>query len=398
MSGLDPARKPGKIQHTMRSASLAWAPPFYFLYYAAAAALVPFLIVYYQNLGLTGTQIGILAGIPPLVSLFSAPLWGALSDMTQRHKLSLLVAISSAILLALALSTSKVFAWLIPVVSLFAFFSSPIMPLVDSTTMSLLGDEKRHYGRIRLWGAIGWGVIAPVVGWLIKTSSIRWAFWSYALIMAAGLLIATGIPVSGRIGAALREGAQIFLTSPRWLAFLTVAFCGGMALSMISNYLFIFLRSLNADEFLLGLSLTAATLSELPVLYFSQHLLRSWTARQLMSAAMLFYAVRALTYSFVKVPWLALPIQLLHGPTFSLMWLSGVSYADGNAPAGLNATAQGLFSGVMLGFGSAAGALLGGLLYDHIGIINIFRVTAFGSLFALGFMLLLKKKNHAPSL
>ena len=97
----------------MRSASLTWAPPFYFMYYAAAAALVPFLIVYYQNLGLTGTQIGFLAGIPPLVSLFSAPFWGALADMTQRHKLSLLIAISGAILLALALSVFTAFTWLI---------------------------------------------------------------------------------------------------------------------------------------------------------------------------------------------------------------------------------------------------------------------------------------------
>ena len=398
MPGLKPVHKPGKIQQTMRPASLSWAPPFYFLYYAAAAALVPFLIVYYQDLGLTGTQIGILAGIPPLVSLFSAPLWGGLSDVTKQHKLSLLAAISVAILLALTLSTLTAFAWLIPVVILFAFFSSPIMPLVDSTTMSLLGDKKQRYGRIRLWGAIGWGIVAPVVGWLIKTSSITWMFWSYALLMATGLLIATRIPVSGRIGSALREGAQTFLTSPRWLAFLSVAFLGGMALSMISNFLFIFLRGLNADEFLLGLSLTAATLSEIPVLYFSQHLLRRWTARQLMSAAMLFYAIRALAYSFIKIPWLALPVQFLHGPTFSLMWLSGVSYADEIAPTGLKATAQGLFSGVMLGIGSATGAILGGLLYDHIGIVNMFRVTALGSLCALGFMLLLEKKGHVPAL
>lgn len=382
----------------MRSASLTWAPPFYFMYYAAAAALVPFLIVYYQNLGFTGTQIGFLAGIPPLVSLFSAPFWGALADMTQRHKLSLLIAISGAILLALALSVFTAFTWLIPVVIMFAFFSSPIMPLVDNTTMKLLEGKKKGYGRIRLWGAIGWGIAAPVVGWLIKTGSIAWAFRSYAVIMALGVLITLRIPVSGRIKGTFHEGAQTLLTNPRLLVFLVVAFSGGMALSMISNFLFIFLRSLKADEFLLGLTLTAATLSELPVLYLSERLLRRWNVRQLMNVAMLFFAIRALAYSLIKTPWLALPIQLLHGPTFSLMWFSGVSFADEIAPAGLGATAQGLFSGVMLGIGSAAGAFLGGLLYDHIGIVSMFRVTAMGSLFALGFMLLMEKKNHKNSL
>jgi PPP family 3-phenylpropionic acid transporter len=368
------------------------------MYYAAAAALVPFLIVYYQDLGLTGTQIGFLASIPPLVSLFSAPFWGALADMTQRHKLSLLIAMSGAILLALALSAFTAFAWLIPVVIMFAFFSSPIMPLVDSTTMDLLEGEKKHYGRIRLWGAVGWGIAAPVVGWLIEAGSIAWAFRSYAVIMALGLLNTLRIPVSGRIRSTFREGAQTLLTNPRWLVFLVVAFSGGMALSMISNFLFIFLRNLKADEFLLGLTLTAATLSELPVLYFSERLLRRWNVRQLMKVAMLFFAIRALAYSLIKTPWLALPIQLLHGPTFSLMWFSGVSFADEIAPAGLGATAQGLFSGVMLGIGSAAGAFLGGLLYDHIGLVNMFRVTAMGSLFALGLILLMEKKNYKHSL
>jgi PPP family 3-phenylpropionic acid transporter len=382
----------------MRSTSLTWAPPFYFMYYAAAAALVPFLVVYYQDLGLTGTQIGFLASIPPLVSLFSAPFWGVLADLTQRHKLSLLIAMSGAILLALALSAFTAFAWLIPVVIMFAFFSSPVMPLVDSATMNLLDGQKKRYGRIRLWGAVGWGIAAPVVGWLIEAGSIAWAFRSYAVIMALGLLITLRIPAGGRIRGTFREGAQTLLTKPRWLVFLVVAFSGGMALSMISNFLFIFLRSLKADEFLLGLTLTAATLSELPVLYFSERLLRRWNVRQLMKVAMLFLAIRALAYSLIKTPWLALPIQLLHGPTFSLMWFSGVSFADEIAPDGLGATAQGLFSGVMLGIGSGAGAFLGGLLYDHIGIVSMFRVTAIGSLFALGFMLLMEKKNYKHSL
>ena len=113
-----------------------------------------------------------------------------------------------------------------------------------------------------------------------------------------------------------------------------------------------------------------------------------------MSAALLFYALRALAYSIIAVPWLALLIQLLHGPTFSLMWVAGISYADKIAPAGLEATAQGLFSGVMLGIGSAAGAFLGGLLYDHVGLVSTFRLTALSPLIGIGFLLLMKKKNY----
>jgi PPP family 3-phenylpropionic acid transporter len=215
--------------------------------------------------------------------------------------------------------------------------------------------------------------------------------------MGLGALIALSIPVDGQIEKALQSGTRSFMANPRWLVFLMVAFCGGMTLAMISNYLFIFLRDLGADEFSLGLTLTVATLSELPVLFFSNRLLRRWKAPRLMGAALFFFAVRALAYSFILVPGLALFIQLLHGPTFSLMWVAGVSYADQIAPAGLEATAQGLFAGVMLGIGSATGAFLGGLLYEHIGLVSMFRLSALVALVGVLFLALVEKMQHEPS-
>lgn len=379
----------------MRYASLPWAPPLYFLYYAAAATLLPFLTIYYEDLGLSGTQIGVLASVPPLLSLVSAPVWGVVSDMRKQRKLSLLIAISGAILLALVLSVVRGFVWLIPAVMLFSFFVSPIMPLVDTTTISLLGGQKERYGRLRLWGAIGWGVAAPVVGWMIETDSAVWSFWAYSGLMALGLLIALSVPETGQAHAASQTDLRISLAGPRWFLFLIIAFAGGMSLSMISNFLFLFLRQLGADEFSLGLTLTVATLSELPILFFSNRLLARWNEQQLIGAALLFFAVRALAYSFIGVPWLALLIQLLHGPTFSLMWIAGVAYADRLAPVGLEATAQGLFSGVMLGVGSAAGAFLGGLAYEHVGLVVMFRLSALISLVGMGFVLLVKKKSYA---
>jgi len=382
----------------MRTNPLAWAPPYYFLFYAAAAALLPFLVLYYQDLGLTGTEIGLLAAIPSIVSLFSAPIWGAISDVTHQHKLSLLVTMMGAILMALILAGVKSFVWLISAVGLFAFFASPIMPLVDYTTMKLLGRQKMRYGRLRLWGSIGWGIAAPVVGRLVESGGIILSFWSYAGLMALGILIAVRIPVSGQMEIDLRKGVRTFLSSPAWIVFLVVAFCGGVVLSVISNFLFIFLRDLGANEALLGLTLTFGTISELPVMYFSGRLLHRYRTRQLMLAAVLLFAVRVLAYSFIKIPWVALLIQLLHGPSFSLMWLAGVSYADEIAPAGLGSAAQGLFSGVMLGIGAAAGAFLGGLLYDHVGLVNTFRLTALCTLFAFGVMFLVDKGNDGQRL
>lgn len=52
---------------------------FYFCYFAAGASLLPFLVLYYQQLSLPGFQIGLLSAIPPLTFLVAAPVWGGLA-------------------------------------------------------------------------------------------------------------------------------------------------------------------------------------------------------------------------------------------------------------------------------------------------------------------------------
>ena len=55
-----------------------WPFSFYFLYFAAIASLMPFIVIFYQRLGFKGTEIGLLTGLPPLITLFFAPLGAGL--------------------------------------------------------------------------------------------------------------------------------------------------------------------------------------------------------------------------------------------------------------------------------------------------------------------------------
>lgn len=350
---------------------------FYFLYYAGAAALIPFLAIHYKSLGFSGGQIGMLSAVIPLVSLFSGPLWGWLADASRRHQQALILAMMGAIGFAILLAIPHSFYILLVMLMLFAFFSAPVMPLVDNATLAALGDHKDHYGRIRLWGAMGWGVAAPVIGYLTESAGLRWAFGGYVLLMGLGVLVALQLSIrSPHINVLVSQDIRVVLQDPRWRIFLIVAFVGGILLSAIGSFLFIYLQDIGAHKTLLGFTLTVATLSELPVLYFSSVFLKRWGMLNLMIVALFFFAIRASAYSFISMPWMALPIQLLHGLTFSLMWVAGISYADRIAPQGMSATAQGLFSGVTLGVGSAAGSLLGGFLFDAVGAIWMFRVMA----------------------
>lgn len=353
---------------------VGWSKAYYFLYYGAASALIPYLVIYYQMNGLSGRQIGFLTGLSPLITLVSAPLWGGFADRTGRHRSLLNLALIGAGAAAIMLSLTQSFLFLIPVVIAYAFFMSPVMPLVDNSVMDMLGSARKRYGRLRLWGAVGWGVTAPVIGFLIERSGIRWSFIGYLVGLVLGLLVVNQLPIkSAGLGNGFRRGLKTLSTNRRWLAFLGLVFVGGISLSGVSSFLFIRMGDLGAAKTTMGLALTAATVSELPVLFYGEYFLERWGASGVLKTAIFFIGLRVLAYSFTEVPENFLWIQLLHGVTFSAIWMAGVSYAAEIAPAGLGATAQGLFSGTMLGLSSAVGSMLAGVLYQGIGAVAMFR-------------------------
>lgn len=357
--------------------SLLAAKAYYFAYYAGMAALVPFLVLYYRHLGLTGSVIGVLAGIPPFVTWIAAPLWGALADATQRHKLLMVIANTGAIVVVLALSLAENLWWLLPLVIGYALFSAPLMPLVDNAVMALLGDRSGEYGKQRLWGAIGWGAAGAVAGWTVERYGLTVSFYTFGAWMALGLVAALRLPI-GRapIGQPFWVGLRGLLGDRRLLVFLLTAFLAGVAMSSVNSFYFLYLQDLGASATLMGLSLALATLSELPVFFFSGLLIHRFGARGLLVIALFLFVLRLTIYAVFPVAGIALAANLLHGLTFSAAWVAGVTYANQIAPSGMGATAQGLFSGVMMGLGAALGALVGGMVYEAFGPQAMYAIMA----------------------
>jgi PPP family 3-phenylpropionic acid transporter len=376
------------------------AKSFYFFYYAAAAALAPFLVLYYEQLGLNGRQIGVLTGMLPLVTLFSAPVWGGAADARNRHRSALSLAIVGTMAAVLVLSTARTFLALIPVIIAYAIFVAPIAPLADNTVLAMLGPRTSEYGRHRLWGAVGWGLSAPLVGELTERAGLQWMFYVYVPVLFLALLVARRLPLEE---APLRQpfwrNLRVMLANRRLVLLLATVFTGGASLGLVGNYLFLYMDGLGANNTLMGLALTMATISEMVILFFSSHLLASRSARGLLAVGLLACVVRTFAYSVVSTPWVILLVQLLHGPAFALMWAAGVYTADRLAPQGMGATAQGLLASVMIGLGNAAGGFFGGLLYDLVGPVAMFRWTA-AAVLAASFVLLAsdrRARRFAPA-
>ena len=101
-----------------------WHPrAYYALFFGGMAWVMPFLVLRYQEIGLSGEQIGLLAGLGPVVTLVASPFWGGLADATRRHKQIMMVNIAVAIVSMLLIGQMHSFLTLIPVVLSYSFFN-----------------------------------------------------------------------------------------------------------------------------------------------------------------------------------------------------------------------------------------------------------------------------------
>lgn len=379
--------------------NLLYAKAFYFCFYAAGASLVPFLPIYYAGLGFRGSQIGFLTSISPLMMLISTPVWGAISDLTQRHKASLFLSIGGALTAVFILSRLDLFTPIIIVVLIFAFFSSPIIPLVDNSVMSLLESRRYLYGKQRMWGAVGWGISAPFIGLQADNLGIQWIFIGYLFWLGLGFFIVFGLPIKPvRRQSSFLHNLRQLISKREWLLFLVTVYISGSNLSIITNYLFLYLKEMGATQTLMGWGLTIATISEIPVLYFADRLIKRFGAQGVLILSLGASVVRAFGYAVVSTPLAALVLQLFHGLTFSAMWAAGVSYASENAPPGLGATAQSVFFSVVFGLSGITGGFLGGILFEKFGGVGMFVWSGSGVLIALLMFMVFKHfyGNHAP--
>lgn len=346
----------------------SWPFAFYFLIFSSVAFLGPYIVLFYQSLGFTGTQIGLLTGVTPLISLLGAPFWTGMADATQRHRLIMSTALIAGIAAMTVFPLLRAFLPIILLAGVYNLFFSPVTALADSATMAMLGPDKSMYGRIRLGGTFGFGLSAPLAGMLVQNSGLRAAFWGAALLMFLSLLVSQKFVYSKlRDGAFSLRNVQMLLTNRRWVYFLVLAFAGGFGVASSHYYFFPYMKELGATETTAGLALSIGTISEVPLMFYGNKLLRRFKAAGLLILSVGATALRLLLLASTSSPALVLGIQLLGGLTFPVLWIAGVSFADEYAPRGMRATAQGIFNAVVIGVGLAVGGFSGGIILERLG-------------------------------
>jgi PPP family 3-phenylpropionic acid transporter len=354
---------------------------FYLLYYLAVGGLLPYLNLYYQSIGIATVNIGVLATLMLLATLIASPVWSGLADALRIHRRLMILVPLMTLLPAALMAGTHDFVSLAILVTIVGACLAPVLPLADSAVISGLGARRNEYGRIRLWGAIGYGAGAWAVGGLAHLAGMPVIFFAFVLLMLPAVLIASRFPApTGTITEPYWRSLRQLLTRPGWLRFLFSMLLFGMCSSIIQNYYPLYLKNLSGDETLIGPATAVASVGEVLIFALASRMLRRFSAARLIQIAFVAMAIRCGFYALIQNPVLAVVINLSHGFTFSAMWTAGVLYANQIAPVGIGTSAQSIFSATAFGLAGIASALPGSLIYASAGPAALFAI---GSLVAV---------------
>lgn len=392
-----------------RVSDLAKVRLLYFLQCSTGCCIGNFLQVFLRAKGLTLTEIGLMSGaIAPFISMLGNPLWAFVADRTRRPKMIMMGALIVSTVLSFTLQFVDGFQDLAIMFGISSLVASAVSPLLDSSTMTTIkenGIPLAHYGRFRVYGAIGWGITAPTIGALIDHFGQDVMFYSYAVMSTLYILTMAWFPVhtdavskkTAMLDAddiesvasstkavveedeerlKFREYFKQLLTKQDVPLFLCLVFAMGICKGVIDVFLFLHLQDLGASNVLMGISLLVTTCSEIPFFFFSGSLIQRFGTLTIVLAALLVYDGRLLYYSELSSPWLVLPGELLHGITFALSWATVASHAAVISPKGYATTTQGILSSLYSGFGFGVGAVAGGYINNIYGARKLFRYTA----------------------
>jgi MFS family permease len=132
----------------------------------------------------------------------------------------------------------------------------------------------------------------------------------------------------------------------------------------------------------------------LPVFYFSARIILRLGLKTTLIITVLATVIRMTLYYFIANPVATLPVELLHGFSWSLFWVVCVEYVNKLVDQHWLATGQSLLYAAYFGIGAIAGNYWTGFLLNNgMTIAQIFLVNAgIVGVVAISITLFMKKK------
>lgn len=345
----------------------------YFWFYAGIGAFTPYAALYYQHLGFSGLQLGVLTALPALMTALGGTLWGAFADSRAAHRAILRTVTLLAAIVTLSLSQITGYLPFLVTLGIMAFVLVPVPSLWDSYAVSASERGGASFGILRIFGSLGFTVMVLATGSMMSGGMSNRFLFAYAaahvLTFSATLLLPR---LSERRPRRLFDGIGEIRRRKPYLLLLLVAYLIASGVSVINTFLGIHIDRLGGGTEVVGVAFAVAAITELPVIGFGMRIMRRIGAPRMVIIALVAYIIRFSLLTLAPSAEWVVAAQLFHGISFGMFLVASVNLAHRIVGPENAATAQALLGTMSFGFGAITGSLVGGTLLDVIGTTRLY--------------------------
>ena len=238
-----------------------------------------------------------------------------------------------------------VFRTLILIVILTEIITTPTPMLADNAIVRSLVETDSVYGKQRLFGSLGLSLAAILVAvWVsletdcVHTDTINYVpcFHLFEIAIGATVLVSLCVEFNRPLEENpnefdFKDAMKLFKNFKNGV-FIVTLFLFGCFHSLQNSFLFWYLQDLGGTPTLFSVILLIYCLAEVVMYFISGYVGEAIGQQGIICLAFACYTARYLMYSYLKDPWLVIPMEMVQGITYGGVWSIATVYV--NAPPG----------------------------------------------------------------
>jgi PPP family 3-phenylpropionic acid transporter len=381
----------------------------YFFYFAILGLISPYLSVFLDGKGFNSLELGEIFAILTATKIVAPSLWAILADKTGQQLLIIRLGALFALISFIMLFWLDSYWPISFSLALFSLFWTAILPQLEVLTLNSVRRSNKIYARIRLWGSIGFIVLAVTAGQVMElyedtglmntsTSSFTDAFVLMGSIILLCLLFSTIAIKPNRIVNTVQTQALAIkdkLLTQRFIIFFVSGLLLQISFGPYYGFFALFLRDLNYSGFSVGLLISLGVVAEILVFVFASQFFKYFSLKALLVFSLAITAFRWFLVCFYADSFFILALsQLMHAASFGLFHSASMLFISSHFTPCQQSRGQAIYLGGVYGVGGAIGAYIAGALWlDGIGASNAFFSAGSAAFIAALVMLFLPDKH-----
>lgn len=351
--------------------------------YGSIGILMTFFPLYFQTVGLSEVEIGLIMASGPFISILANPTWGYWSDRLQNLRLILIIMLLGNLFVVQFVFhfNAGSMIWVFTTMLIFFFFQTSLFSQSNTLILNAIEGTTHKFGSIRFWGSLGFAVMAVVAGPVLSLIGINNLWILYTILVLLTLAFCTQLP-RGKVAKVkkinLGEYKEALLGNPYFLIFIIIGILISVPNSINQMFVSLYIDQMGGSVSMIGLAAFSSAFLEIPIFLLLDRYLKKTTPTMfgLLVIVSTLYVLRWVLMAWATDPIHIILIQSLHAVSFGGYFYIGTLLTAHLIPINMRASGQAIYAISWSGISGAVAGLIGGKMYRDLGPQTMYGLLA----------------------